>query len=117
MSRPSRNERRRIDRRADKLLARLRGHAMLVPSGITPRDGVVLLAEGLPPIIVPRKLVQPLSRICGAEIDGLDGLLEEIAADPRDDGTHWPVFIRIDDGIEVAFQGATILPITQGGEA
>src|SRR5580658_8635345 len=95
---PSRTVRRRIERRADRLLANLCG--ALSPNEADPREYVLLLSEESQPLAVRRDRLGPALARCGVAMPDLPEMLAAIAADPRDDGSHFPAIVRVDRWVQ-----------------
>ena len=112
---PSRRKRRNLDKRAERLLAKLPGTIVAAPTYATPKSCAILLTERTAPIIVTRALIQPAVHTVGMHIDGLDEVLGQIAKSTDDDGSHYPVLILIDGWLQVAFTESFVLG--RGGAA
>ena len=111
---PSRHVRRRLERRADRLVERLRGEIIAVPRGSSPRELALLLTERVA-FVVRRSAIVPALLELGVTVSALDEILAAITSDPRDDNLHYPSLIFVDGYVQVAFTRSHLL--TAGGVA
>jgi len=109
---PSRRERRALQRRADRLLARLSGVPLGCPEA-RPTSHIVLAGEHTPPLLVARASITPALHAAGLHALGLEEALAEIA--DADDGKRYPVLVLIDGWLQCAW--VALHPLTRGGDA
>jgi hypothetical protein len=113
---PGRHERRGLERRADRLLARLRGRPIRGVYSGDPRRHAILLGEHTVPLIVHRESLRgPSLAEIGLEAPTLDDALEAI--ERADDGARVPVLILIDGWMQIAWVSANIVNLSRGGDA
>jgi hypothetical protein len=111
----NRRQRRALNRRADKVLARLHGHPIEADADAAPRTHAVIVSEGTTPGIVRREDMGPALAVFGLYLDGLDAALAEIARSPQDDGRRFPVLILIDGWLSCAWM--ELHALSRGGTA
>ncbi len=100
---------------AFRLLSTLNG--VVVPDDGPPggrRDCAILLVDTRPPaVIVRRENIHRALRAVGIQCDGLDFLLREMAASPKDDGTRYPVLIIVRNVVHLHY--VNWAPLSRGG--
>ena len=111
----TRAKRRELSRRADQLLARLRGTLVDAPPDATPKSCVVLLTERAKPVLVFRDRIQPTLDTIGLRIERLHELLTAAAGSPLDDGRRYPTLVMLDGWCQIAFVDCPRL--SNGGDA
>jgi hypothetical protein len=111
---PPRQLRRRLVRRANKLLQRLGGTPISLGDA-TPLTHCVLAGERSAPLVVRRDSLIPAARACGLWVIGLPEALADIAAAPQNDGIRYPVLILIEGWAQCAW--IRFQPLAKGGVA
>jgi hypothetical protein len=111
----SKQKRRSLQRRADRLLTNLRGSVVSAPADVSPRTCALLLTERTRPTIVTRSNIQRGLQTIGLHFDRFDEILAEIKASAEDDGAHYPVLLLIDGWLQVSFVEA--ISMSRGGVA
>jgi hypothetical protein len=113
---PSRQERRRLERAADKLFAKLHGLPVRAPAHLAPKDTIIIVTPKVHFGFRRTELAYGLRLACARIADeDLDELLACIEADPHDDGAHYPVLVAI-DGFACA-SWIQSFPMSKGGDA
>jgi hypothetical protein len=112
---PSRHERRALSRRADRILERLHGAPVTCEQQTSARTHIVVVGEGTEPAMLRRADMVPALALLGLRLEGLAGMLTEIAASPLDDGKRYPVLIMIDGWMQCAW--IDLHALARGGAA
>ncbi len=106
--------RRNLDRRAARVLDRLRGQLLAVSADVGARSHVILVTERTRPTVVARDRLQEGLDVLGAGLD-LRDVIAAMATDDRDDGRHYPILIYLDGWLQTAWIDGRIL--SRGGRA
>jgi hypothetical protein len=109
---PSRQVRRALQRRARRVLDRLRGFPLGAP-GARPTTHIILATERTQPVLVTRANITPVLHAVGLDMVGLDEALAEIAE--ADDGIRYPVLIAMEGWLQCAW--VALQALTPGGDA
>ena len=94
---PSRRQRRALDRRADRLLERIRGEVLAVANDVTSATAVILATEAAPPVILRRETIGLVFLAMGMHPATAHDALGDLG---DDDPELWPVIIVLDDFIQ-----------------
>jgi len=88
---------------------------MVADADASPKTHAVVAGEGTVPGIVRREHILPALALVGLTVEGLDSVLTEIAASPKDDGRRFPVLIMIEGWLQLAW--IQVHPVVAGGDA
>jgi hypothetical protein len=110
---PSRQERRALKRRADRVLAHVHYTPLRFAPDASPDTHVVLLGEHTAPQLVRREAIAGALVSAGLWWTGHDEALAAIA--DADDGLRYPVLILIDGWVTCV--RITIRALARGGDA
>ena len=110
---PSRRQRRALDRRADRLVARIRGQLFEVANDVTAETAVIVAVEGAPPLIVRRDSIGAVFLAMGIHPVSATDALEALGA-PRDPGL-WPTLLVVGEFIQSTQM--RVSPLVMGGAA